>query len=455
MRLLILVVISLAAAATIGLISLEQPGLMVVSYGNHSVELPLVLALLFIAVAFALLYLLFNFLFAMLQAPKKARAWNQARQNKKAQDDTLRGYARLIEGDWAHGEKDLLKRMPYCNTPMLNYLGAAYAAQQQQDFRRRDEYLSLAEGIDPRNKLAVNISRARMLTQAGQFEEAKALLGEMMHQRSSQNRTILKLKADVYQRTGDWEELEKLLPMLEKTGALPRDQVLALEVGMREAELNSVQPDVHSTPTIGRYHGLPRKRKKNPRVAAVYARKLIDEGELASAENLIRDAIKKNWDSELAYLYGKTRIENLSRQLSLAGTWLPDHEQDPNVNLTLARLNYAAGQIDKARVFYNRAIETGAGEEAYLELGQFYEDEGNLKTALVYYKRGVKASIRETGAPAATDLPQPGSLESVVTPGSTDIALPATGVEAAETPISESAAELIEDVEVIEHKPRS
>ena len=152
MRLLILVVVSLAAAAAIGLISLEQPGLMVVSYGKHSLELPLVLALLFIAVAFALLYLLFNFLFALLRAPKRAKAWNEARQNKKAQDDTLRGYARLIEGDWAHGEKELLRRMPYCKTPMLNYLGAAYAAQQQHDFRRRDEYLSLAEGIDPRNR---------------------------------------------------------------------------------------------------------------------------------------------------------------------------------------------------------------------------------------------------------------------------------------------------------------
>ena len=104
MRLLILVIISLAAAAAIGLISLDDPGLMVLSYGKHSVELPLVLALLLVAVGFAILYLVLNFLFAIFRAPKKARAWNEARQNKNAQDDTLYGYARLIEGDWAEGE---------------------------------------------------------------------------------------------------------------------------------------------------------------------------------------------------------------------------------------------------------------------------------------------------------------------------------------------------------------
>ena len=452
MRLLILVIISLAAAAAIGLISLDDPGLMVLSYGKHSVELPLVLALLLIAVGFAILYLVFNFLFAIFRAPKKAKAWNEARQNKNAQDDTLKGYARLIEGDWAHGEKELLKRMPYCKTPMLNYLGAAYAAQQQQDYRRRDEYLSLAEDVDPRNRLAVDISRARMLTQAGQFDEARKLLAEM-HQHAPLNRTVLRLKADISQRTEDWEELQKLIPKLEKTRALPEEQVLALEVAVREAGLNRSLPDVQSTPTIGQYYSLPRKRKKNARIAAVYARKLIEEGELASAENVIRDAIKNNWDSELVYLYGKTRLENISRQLKLANSWLAEHEDDPNVNLTLARLNCAAGQHDTARIFYNTAIELGAGDEAYLELGQFYEDEGNLKSALAYYKRGVSASAQ--GHPAGVvGLPQPGALESVITPGASEVALTSTTAEASEALISESPAELVEDVEVIEHKPR-
>jgi HemY protein len=418
MKLLIIIVLALAAATTIGLVSLDNPGLMVVSYGADSWELPLALALLFIAVAFAVLYLAFNFLFSVFRAPKKARAWNEQRQNRNAQNDTLRGYARLIEGDWVQGEKDLVKRLGHCNTPMLNYLGAAYAAQQQQNFAKRDEYLTQAEGIDPTNRMAIDISRARMLTQAGQFDEAGKLLADM-HMHAPANKTILRLKADVCKRTEDWQGLKTLLPGLKKTNALPKEQVLALELAVAEAGLRQALPDAQNPATLAQYKRLPGKHKKEAAMALIYARKLIEEGELTAAEAVVRKAIKKKWNSDLAGLYGLTRVENLRGQIALAATWLSEHEQDTNVNLTLARLNYAYGQIDKARVYYNMAIELGAGNEAYFELGQFYEEEGNHKSALSYYKRGIQASIDQTqplvSAPAVTK-----SLESVVTPGAAD-----------------------------------
>jgi uncharacterized protein HemY len=179
----------------------------------------------------------------------------------------------------------------------------------------------------------------------------------------------------------------------------------------------------------------------------MYAGKLIEEGELSAAESVVRRAIKKNWSSELARLYGQTRIENLRKQIALATTWLAEHEQDAYVNLTLARLNYAYGQIDKARVYYNMAIELGAGDEAYFELGQFYEDEGNHKTALSYYKRGVEASIKE-GQPSVEATPEVNSLESIVTPGSADITLVVD--EGGQPELHEAAA--IEDAQLIEHK---
>ena len=446
MKMLIVIILALAAATTIGLVSLDNPGLMVVSYGAHSLEMPLVLALLFIAAAFAILYLVFNFLFGVFRAPKKAKAWNQQRQNKNAQNDTLRGYARLIEGDWVQGEKDLIKRLGHCKTPMLNYLGAAYAAQQQQNYVKRDEYLAEAEKIDPANRMAIDISRARMLSQAGEFERARDLLSDM-HELAPANKTILRLMTDVCKQTEDWESVNRLLPRLEKTKALPDEQLVALEVDVRAASLNQAVPDEENPSTLAQYEKLAGKRKKDAHMAAMYARKLIEEGELSAAESVVRRAIKKNWSSELAGLYGQTRIENLRKQIALATTWLAEHEQDAYVNLTLARLNYAYGQIDKARVYYNMAIELGAGDEAYFELGQFYEDEGNHKTALSYYKRGVEASIKG-GQPSLAATPEVNSMESIVTPGSADITLVAD--EGGQPQLHEEAA--VEDAQLIEHK---
>lgn len=453
MKLLIVVILSLAAATTIGLVSLDSPpGIMLVSYGSHSWEMPLVLALLFIAVGFALLYLVFNFLFGVLRTPRKARAWNERRQNRNAQDDTLRGYARLIEGEWAQGEKDLVKRLNHCKTPMLNYLGAAHAAQQQLNYEQRDKYLAEAEKIDPKNRMAIDISRARMLTQEGDFERARALLSEMQ-ELAPANKTILRLIADVYKRTEDWEGLNLLLPRLEKTKALPEDQIVSLEVAVRAARLNTALPDVQNPSTLTQYQKLPGKRKKQAQIAAMYASRLVEEGDLSAAEHVVRKAIKKNWSSELAGLYGKTRIDNLRSQILLATSWLADHQNDVNVNLTLARLNLAYGQQDKARVYYNLAIELGACEEAYLELGKFYEEEGNHKTALAYYKRGIEASIGEEGREPqiAQQVSDTKSLESIVTPGSSD--MNQVTMDQPQTELAKLREEPeIQDVTVIEHK---
>ncbi len=453
MKVLIVIILSLAAATAIGLISLDDPGMMLVSYGSDSWELPLVLALLIIAAIFAILYLAFNFLFGLLRAPKKARVWNEQRQNKNAQNDTLRGYARLIEGDWARGEKDLVKRLGHCKTPMLNYLGAAYAAQQQQDYVKRDEYLAEAEKIDPSNRMAIDISRARMLTQAGDFDRARALLADM-RALAPANKTILRLTADVCRRTEDWDGLKQIIPRLEKTRALPDDQIVALDVAVRSARLTEALSDGENTPTLAQYERLPGKRKKDTQIAVLYANKLIEEGDLRGAERVVRKAIKKNWNSELAGLYGKTRADNWRSQIALASSWLTDHPQDANVNLTLARLNLAHEQLDKARVYYNMAIELGASEEAYLELGRFYEEEGNHKSALAYYKRGIEASINEGhGSVIEQGSAETKTLESIVTPGSSDISLVVADDLQIEGTLEASNNEPeIEDAQVIEHK---
>ena len=136
----------------------------------------------------------------------------------------------------------------------------------------------------------------------------------------------------------------------------------------------------------------------------------------------------------------------------VATEWLAEHKHDANVHLTLARLNLAHEQLDKARAHFNMAIELGAGDEAYLELGQMYEIEGNPRTALAYYKRGMEASLNEDAAPVLANAADDASLDSVVTPGLPEMAAVAEQEADAATPVPVPSTE-VEDARVIEHKP--
>jgi HemY protein len=413
MKLLTIVVVALVFGIWFGDRTLEGTDLVRVFFGDQIIDIQLPLFVVALVATFAVLYLVCGWLFSIFCAPKKAKQWNKERQGKNAQNDTLRGYARLIEGDWDGGEKDLIKRLDHCQTPLLNYLGVAYAAQQRQDFIKRDRYLALAEKSDPANRMAVDLTRARMLTQAGDYGAAKTLI-DSMHKLAPANKTVLRLMSDVYKNTEDWTALSSLLPKLEKCKAIGHDQLCELDLLARESQMTDAL-DESGVTTEQEFKALPRKRKTDATMATMYAKKLIQEGDL---KTIIRKAISKRWTTELAGLYGKTRSRDMRAQINLATTWLSKHEDDAMVHLSLARLNMANNQVEKAKGYYEKAIKLGAGYEAFYELGAYFEEQGDDVAALSYYKKGLQSVT--TLAPALVAPHGLGSvarLDSVVTPG--------------------------------------
>ncbi len=459
MKTLIVIVIALALGTLLAVFAIDDPGVVVLARAPHRIELPMWFFAVIVAAVFAVMYLLFNFLFGFFAAPKKIKNWNAGRRNKKAQANTLRGYAKLIEGDWHIGEKHLTRRLKESKTPLLNYLGAAYAAQQQEDFQKRDHYLDKAEAIDPSNRMAVDLTRARLLAQASQYDEAKSLL-ETMHPLAPANKTILRLMADVYRQSGDMGALAGVLPKLEKTRALPAEQCADLDVLCRAeggdlalTDQSSGSDQTGADQWLREWKSLPSTKQKNPAMAALYAKRLINAGGLEQAEKLLHKALKKKWDSDLVVLYGLTRSKNLAKQIKFANTWLIMHEDDANVHLTLARLNMAfepsdQEHISKAEAHYQKSIQLGALDEAFYELGQYYEAQNDRKAALALYKKGVQTSIALHSVDTlSSDEPPSLELGSVITMGASDMT-PLEILEGGENSIEEASdAELVDESE--------
>ncbi len=408
MKTLIIIIISLVLFTVLGILSMDDPGVVTIARAPHRIELPLALAILLAVAAFAVLYLLFHYLFSLLAAPKKVKNWNAQRNDKNAQSATLRGYARLIEGDWAKGEKDLTGKLKHSKTPLLNYLGAAYAAQQNGNFDKRDDYLNQAEQADPAYRMAVDLTRARLMSQAGQLPESQALL-EKMHGLAPGNTSVTRLLSDVYRRSENWDGLTALLPALGRRKVLPADQVAALEVMCKAGQMECL-PDQSAGTASKEWRALSRAKKRQPAIAGLYARQFIAANNTAMAEKAIRLGLAKTWDTELAGLYGQVHTDNLWKQIDVATVWQADHENDANVQLTLARLYLAYGSTERAEEHYRRAITEGASEEAFYELGRYLEDNGKKEAALEMYKKGVQSSIalnQHSTAPAFPELGGP------------------------------------------------
>ena len=93
--------------------------------GNFTVPFLLVLLVIVVFIYFGV-----RLIIRVFYAPRDIGRWHGRRNALLARQATLDGYARLIEGDWEAAEKILTRRLSYSATPLLDCLGAAYAAQR-------------------------------------------------------------------------------------------------------------------------------------------------------------------------------------------------------------------------------------------------------------------------------------------------------------------------------------
>ena len=391
MRLVIFILIALAGALALSMYATHDPGYVVLSHDPYTVRLPMALFVLFLLIGFAILYLFFNFLVSLFRAPKKVKKWRKGKQELSAQQQTMKGFAGLIEGNWADAEGALLSKLDHNNASLMNYLGAAYAAQQQGQIARRNQHLKAALDSHPRQELAIKLTRARMQMQAGEFGDARDQL-EYLRLSAPRNVAVARLLADVYREVNDWPALVNLMPALGKLKAFPEEELKARERVALEHHIEApalLQGD--GTKVDEAFKALPRKKKKDTAAVASYARQLIRAGEAQRAETVLRKALNREWDPELVKLYGLTETRHGNDQLKLVESWSKKYGDDPQLSLAMARLYRRENQLEKAKDLYAQVVAATGDSEAIAEMGDLLEQMGDPESALIAYKQGLRA----------------------------------------------------------------
>lgn len=389
MKFIITVVAALGLAIGFAMLAMEDPGYVVLARAPYAVRMPLALFILAVCIAFAGLYLLFNFIGGVLRAPGDWRKWRLRVKQRRAQTHTMQGYARLIAGQWPQAEKKLLARLPHHPSPLLNYLGAAYAAQQQNQPRRRDAYLAEVLARYPAQWLAIGLTKSRLHAQAGEWAAARAAL-EQLAKRAPKNIAVARLRADVCRELQDWDALTKLMPTLSKLRAFPPGELARREQAAYAHYLASPAlrqgADEYSSKA---FQSLPADKQKDPGVVAGYVRQLLRVGEPVRAEKILRRALNRGWDARLVYLYGRTATAFTDDQIKLTESWVKKYGAHAELTLCLARLHQRARRWEKARAYYFEAVAEGGRAEARVELGALLERMGESEAALICYREGM------------------------------------------------------------------
>jgi len=402
---IVYVLITLAAAAALGLLALEDPGYVLISRTPYEIEVSLALAVVLAGIVLFAVYLVLRLFWAVLRMPRTAGRWRVNRRHALATQATLAGYSRLIEGEWEEAEEILSQRLGYGATPLLSALGAAYAAQQRADYDARDKYLLQARNQEPEHIEAVEITRARLLERAGQLDEARGVL-EQLHEQGVRRRAVQGMLVELLQRQQDWPALESLFKDLKRSRILPEGEMKILN---RDLQVRLLTSDARPDAGAQVWSRLSRQERRDPVLTAVHVRSLIDAGNMKQAEKILRKAINRNWDGGLVRLYGHIRYEPIDALLKQAENWRVTHADDPDLLITLARFQLELKARDKALLLLVEAARIGVSGETYMELGLLLESMGESAKALQCYRRGLQESH-------ASPVSEPSSTSSELLP---------------------------------------
>ena len=134
-----------------------------------SLETSLWFALLALIVGYFLLRIAIGLLMRLIRTGAGVAAWQQNRRARVAQARTVRGLLLAGEGDWAGARKALAADAETVDLPLVNYLGAARAANEIGDAADRDALLQKASESTPGATLAVGLTQAELQIAAQQY----------------------------------------------------------------------------------------------------------------------------------------------------------------------------------------------------------------------------------------------------------------------------------------------
>lgn len=392
MKRLIFLLLILLLAVWLGLLIARDPGLAFFSYQKWTVAMPLwffiVCSLLVLLIAYFILRLWGNMGFYLY----RVKSWLRLRRKNKASNKTNRGLIELVEGHAKLAEHYLKEGITQSDTPLINYLALAKAADEQGAYDRSDLYLRQAH-VDTKDALAIGITQAQLQLHRGQLEQALATLRTLRMQ-APRHALILKLLERVYVHLGDWKNILALLPALLKAKAITREQCQALEKKSYQALLKSC---AHLTLLNELWVKIPRALQKEPELIFCYAtQRLKHPGQADAIEALLNKTIKKTHDLTLIKLYGIIEPSHAKQQLAHAENWLKPLPNQAILLLTLGRICVRCQLYGKARAYFEDSLKKALHTDTLIEYGKLLEYLGDPALAMKSYRDGLGLLIQTT-----------------------------------------------------------
>ena len=275
------------------------------------------------------------------------------------------------------------------------YIAAARAAQALGASERRDEHLRRATDAQPTSSVAIGLTQAELHIAEQQREQALATLLQLRAQTPNHDR-ILALLRSLFVELHDYKSLLEILPSLKSRRLISPGEAVRLErrclCGLLVVSATSGDAGALSW----RWGTLSRSMRQEPEVLGLYTELKLRAADASECESLLRAALNRHWEPELARLYGMVPGDT-TEQLKTAEHWLSTRQDDAMLLECLGRLCVRNRLWGKARSYLDASLAVDAHAETYSVLVELLDQIDDREAAGEYARRGLEHAAPRRG----------------------------------------------------------
>ena len=202
-----------------------------------------------------------------------------------------------------------------------------------------------------------------------------------------------RLLIELYQQVGEWQEVNKLLPLLKENTSISETHKAELQTSLwsQSLQLAGKQGGVealHST-----WLALPKAARQNGTVEFLYLKLLVEHKATLEADKLIRKSLSRETSDRYLLLYGKLQSDDPAKQLAFVEKLAGQYEQSFAWYLTAGRLCLRQELWGKAKAYLEQCRDLKESQEVLGLLGLAYEAMGENDAAYDCFKKAQTTHI--------------------------------------------------------------
>ncbi len=394
----------------------EDPGYLLLSFKNTTVEMSLWMGLFGIAACVVTVLLLIWLVGKLLGSGETFKRWSSSLQHRRALSKTNAGVIAYLEGNWNLAQKKLDQAAENSDTPLVSFVTAAKAAFKNGDLQSSDRYLRKAAEEVPGAKLALDLAKAQIQIESGQHEQALAALLQM-RQSHPKHKEVCRQLQQVYLALEDWEALSQLMPVLRKLKVVPaaeldeverKTAISLLDRAVKE-QPKSAEDDKVVSQLVKAWNKIQPKVRRHALVTMAYTSQLQKLGKAELAVSALEESINTDWDEQLVEAFGLVAGEDSQHQLLTAERWIKERNNSPVLMLALGRLSIRNKLWGKAKEYLVSSLKLRKSVVVYAELARLLRYLGDEQESTDVLQQGF--DLVTEGLPA---LPKPSPAQASV-----------------------------------------